>query len=123
MQVKESEFHSLGLVLGCGSADSPLTTGDGTAAPPRDPIAYRPSAVPGCLLPHVWLDEQTSVYDVLGPGLTVLVDAAADPDLPELLSAVDAVGEVPVVVRPVQAETGSAALAVAGRAGASSTST
>ena len=107
LQVKESEFHSLGLVLGYDYADSPLTTGDGTAAPPRDPIAYRPSAVPGCLLPHVWLDEQTSVYDVLGPGLTVLVEAAADPDLPELLSAVDAVGEVPVVVRPIRAETGS----------------
>jgi hypothetical protein len=31
------------------------------------------------LLPHAWLDERTSLYDVLGAGFTVLVDADVAP--------------------------------------------
>ncbi len=49
-QVKDSEFHSLGLVLGYNYASSPLVTDDGTPVPPDNPITYLPSAHPGCLL-------------------------------------------------------------------------
>jgi FAD binding domain len=88
LQVKESEFHSLGLVLGYHYADSPLVVGDGTPAPGQDPIRYQPSAVPGCVLPHAWLDERTSLYDVLGPGFTILVDQEAGLDLTDLRTVV-----------------------------------
>jgi 2-polyprenyl-6-methoxyphenol hydroxylase-like FAD-dependent oxidoreductase len=78
LSVKESEFESLGLVLGYAYPDSSTVTPAGAPAPTPDPIRYTPSAAPGCLLPHAWLDGSTSLYDVLDPdGFTVLVDADA----------------------------------------------
>ena len=77
LQVKDREFHSLGLVLGYDYADSPVVVDDGSPVPPHDPIAYHGAARPGARLPHVWLDGDTSVLDVLGPGFTVL--HTADP--------------------------------------------
>ena len=78
LQVKDSEFHSLGLVLGYNYAGSPIVTDDGTPAPAEDPIVYTPSAHPGCLLPHVWLADGRSVYDALGAGFTLLALPGVD---------------------------------------------
>ncbi|MFT4081647.1 MAG: FAD-dependent monooxygenase [Nocardioides sp.] len=90
LAVKESEFHSLGLVLGYAYPDSPVITPAGARAPAPDPVRYTPSAAPGCLLPHRWLPDGTSLYDALGGGLTLLVDAGAgDP-----VAAADAVAGV-----------------------------
>ncbi|MFH5879420.1 FAD-dependent monooxygenase [Arthrobacter sp. NA-172] len=75
LAVKQSEFDSLGLVLGYNYSESPLVVGDGSPVPAEDPIRYVPSASPGALLPHAWLDASTSLYDVLGDGFTLLVDA------------------------------------------------
>ncbi|MFF1253848.1 FAD-dependent monooxygenase [Pseudarthrobacter sp. NPDC058329] len=77
LAVKQSEFDSLGLVLGYAYGDSPVVVPDGSQAPVEDPIVYVPSASPGALLPHAWLDETASVYDLLGKGFTLLVDSAA----------------------------------------------
>lgn len=105
LQVKESEFHSLGLVLGYSYAESPLVTPAGAAAPAPDPIAYTPSAAPGCLLPHRWLPDGASLYDLLGSGLTVLVDAHAGmlPTSEQIDGAVSAARglDIPVDVRLV----------------------
>ncbi|MDF9749347.1 FAD-dependent monooxygenase [Arthrobacter sp. ES3-54] len=77
LAVKQSEFDSLGLVLGYDYSSSPLTVPDGSTVPAKDPIRYVPSASPGALLPHAWLDRSTSLYDILGPGFTLLVDAGS----------------------------------------------
>lgn len=110
LQVKESEFHSLGLVLGYDYADSAAVSGGDAVPPAPDPIHYRPSTVPGCLLPHTWLADGTSLYDLLGAGFTVLVNGdeqlAAD-----VAAAVPArVGAVPITVRAVQLPTEAAAI-------------
>ena len=76
LEVKRSEFDSLGLVLGYAYSGSPLVAREDTPAPVEDPIRYVPSARPGCLLPHTWLADGTSVYDALGPGFTLLFDPA-----------------------------------------------
>lgn len=82
LEVKRSEFHSLGLVLGYQYPASPIVVDDGTPAPVEDPIHYEPSAHPGSLLPHLWLADGRSIYDLLGTGFTLLVDgdAAQTPD-------------------------------------------
>ncbi|TQJ34968.1 FAD-dependent monooxygenase [Arthrobacter sp. SLBN-122] len=77
LAVKQSEFDSLGLVLGYAYAGSPVVVPDGSSLPAEDPIHYVPSAVPGALLPHAWLADGTSLYSQLGSGFTLLADAGA----------------------------------------------
>ncbi|MEO3943212.1 FAD-dependent monooxygenase [Paenarthrobacter nicotinovorans] len=96
--VKQSEFDSLGLVLGYNYAASPLVVPDGAPVPAEDPILYVPTASPGALLPHAWLADSTSLYDHLGAGFTLLVDV-------ESLAGGD-VGEVYAPVLLAAAELG-----------------
>ncbi|MFC8228873.1 FAD-dependent monooxygenase [Streptomyces sp. NPDC057287] len=64
-ETKTAEFHSLDLVLGLHIAGSPVV------APGA---GGQESAVrAGARLPHVFLDDGRSLYDLLGDGLTLLV--------------------------------------------------
>lgn len=68
---KDREFHNLGLVLGYQYDASPVVVDDGTPLLPESQ-EYRPTARPGARLPHRWLPDGTSLYDQLGPGLSLL---------------------------------------------------
>jgi 2-polyprenyl-6-methoxyphenol hydroxylase-like FAD-dependent oxidoreductase len=92
LQVKKSEFHSLGLVLGYNYADSPLVTDDGSPVPAEDPIHYTPSAHPGCVLPHAWLADGSSVYDRLGKGFTLITLPGVEVDTRAAAAAAEAHG-------------------------------
>jgi 2-polyprenyl-6-methoxyphenol hydroxylase-like FAD-dependent oxidoreductase len=72
LRVKDSEFHSLGLVLGYDYPDSPVVVPDGRPVPEQELARYRPSGHPGARLPHAWLPDDCSIYDLLGDGFTVL---------------------------------------------------
>jgi 2-polyprenyl-6-methoxyphenol hydroxylase-like FAD-dependent oxidoreductase len=82
LAVKRSEFDSVGLVLGYAYIDSPVVVPDGAPVPAEDPIHYVPSASPGSLLPHAWLEDATSLYSRLGQGFTLLADAGALAGMP-----------------------------------------
>jgi hypothetical protein len=86
LAVKESEFHSLGLVLGYDYPDSPVVVPDGRPVPTPTLRTYEPSAHPGARLPHTWLDDGTSIYDALGDGFTLL-RFGADADTTHLADA------------------------------------
>lgn len=77
-QAKEREFNTLGVILGYRYEDSPAIVPDGTAPPPLHFRDYVPSARPGCLAPHAWLDDGSSLYDHFGRGFTLLSDRGAD---------------------------------------------
>lgn len=90
-RVKQREFHTLGVVLGCRYATSPVIVDDGSEAPVDEYRNYRPSAHPGCLAPHAWRADGRSLYDDFGRGFTLLAEtddvaafraAAAARDLP-----------------------------------------
>jgi 2,4-dichlorophenol 6-monooxygenase len=74
-------FDLLGLQLG-HVYEGPLVVGDGTTArvldePARD---YLPSTRPGGRLPHGWLDDGTSMLDLVDPVVpTVLTRAGTEP--------------------------------------------
>ena len=72
LTVKDPEFHSLGLVLGYDYPDSPLVVPSGGPRPEPAVGVYTPSAHPGGRLPHAWLPDGSSVYDLLGAEFTVL---------------------------------------------------
>jgi 2-polyprenyl-6-methoxyphenol hydroxylase-like FAD-dependent oxidoreductase len=72
-RTKQREFFSLGVVLGYRYMDSPIVVEDVPRSPWIRSIDYLPSAAPGCLAPHQWLDDGSSLYDHFGPGFTMLV--------------------------------------------------
>jgi 2-polyprenyl-6-methoxyphenol hydroxylase-like FAD-dependent oxidoreductase len=70
--VKVREFKTLGVILGLRYANSPIIVSDGSEPPPEHFMLYVPSAHPGCLAPHLWLADGSSLYDHFGPGFTLL---------------------------------------------------
>jgi hypothetical protein len=70
---KTREFKTLGVVLGSRYQDSPIIVDDGSAAPAEHHANYQPSAHPGCLAPHAWLADGTSLYDHFGLGYSLLL--------------------------------------------------
>jgi 2-polyprenyl-6-methoxyphenol hydroxylase-like FAD-dependent oxidoreductase len=91
LAVKEGEFHSLGLVLGYHYPDSPVVVPDGRPVPEPDLLDYRPSAHPGARLPHAWLPDGTSLFDLLGEEFTLL-RLGRDGDTGPLLDAAARMG-------------------------------
>ena len=69
---KEREFYTLGLVLGA-RYESAILADDPAEPPPEHFRDYTPSAYPGCLAPHAWLADGSSLYDHFGSGFTLLV--------------------------------------------------
>lgn len=90
---KVREFHTLGTILGQCYRDSPLIVDDGSAPGARDSRVYEPSSRPGCLAPHVWMADDSSLYDHFGPGFTLIagVDAVAQ-DIASLRVAASKMG-------------------------------
>ncbi len=70
---KVREFHTLGTVLGCCYENSPVIVPDGSAPPPHNSRIYTPCSRPGCLAPHAWLADGSSLYDRFGRGFTLLI--------------------------------------------------
>jgi hypothetical protein len=67
-------------VLGYDYPDSPVVVPDGKDRPAPALTRYSPSAHPGARLPHAWLPDGRSVFDLLDAGFTLLrLDAHADP--------------------------------------------
>lgn len=80
-EVKDAEFHSLGVVLGYRYENSPIIVGDGACAPPQHPVHFIPSASPGCRAPHAWLADGSSLFDHFGRDFTLLHLGERDPEL------------------------------------------
>jgi 2-polyprenyl-6-methoxyphenol hydroxylase-like FAD-dependent oxidoreductase len=84
---KIREFKTLGIVLGMRYEDSPIIIADGSAAPVEHFMLYVPSAHPGCLAPHLWLADGSSLYDHFGQGFTLLATAGDGTDAAALIAA------------------------------------
>jgi 2-polyprenyl-6-methoxyphenol hydroxylase-like FAD-dependent oxidoreductase len=92
------QYCCAGLNFGYFYDKSPIIVYDGAEHPGYSMGSFRPSTVPGCRLPHIDLGGGRSLYDLLGPGFTLirrdagvpitgLEDAAAARGVP--LSVVD----------------------------------
>jgi 2-polyprenyl-6-methoxyphenol hydroxylase-like FAD-dependent oxidoreductase len=81
---KTREFKTLGIVLGMRYDSSPIVVTDGSAPPPDHFMLYVPSAHPGCLAPHLWLADGSSLYDHFGAGFTLLITAGDSADAEKL---------------------------------------
>jgi 2-polyprenyl-6-methoxyphenol hydroxylase-like FAD-dependent oxidoreductase len=70
---KTREFDTLGVVLGSRYDSSPIVIDDGSAPPAEHYALFEPSAHPGCLAPHAWLTDGSSLYDYFGLGFTLML--------------------------------------------------
>jgi 2-polyprenyl-6-methoxyphenol hydroxylase-like FAD-dependent oxidoreductase len=84
---KEREYHTLGVVLGDQYLGSPLVAAE-PGSPPRQQFRdYIPSSYPGCLAPHLWISAGQSLYDLFGPGFTLIVVDRHGTDQPAFTAA------------------------------------
>lgn len=74
------EFLAPGIQLGARYDGSPLIISDGQTPPPDEGEHYTPSGVPGGRLPHVWLEDGSSLFDRLGPEHTLISFREDAPD-------------------------------------------
>jgi 2-polyprenyl-6-methoxyphenol hydroxylase-like FAD-dependent oxidoreductase/ketosteroid isomerase-like protein len=88
LATKVREFKTLGVVLGTRYS-SLLILPDDTSPPAENPTLYVPSAYPGCLAPHLWLDDGSSLYDHFGPGFTLLVTSEPRSDAAPMIAAAE----------------------------------
>jgi hypothetical protein len=90
---KTREFKTLGVVLGSRYKESPIIVPEGSNPPAEHHADYEPSAHPGCLAPHAWLADGTSLYDHFGLGYNLLLLAdRGEPLAREIQSAAAAAG-------------------------------
>jgi hypothetical protein len=66
------EFNIPGVTFGTRYDGSPVIVSDGKVPPPDNANVYVPSAVPGGRAPHWWLEDERSLYDLLGFEFTLL---------------------------------------------------
>jgi 2-polyprenyl-6-methoxyphenol hydroxylase-like FAD-dependent oxidoreductase len=100
LATKVREFQTLGIVLGYRYGDSPVIVSDGSVPPPEHFRDYRPSACPGCLAPHAWLADESSLYDHFGSGFTLLVldNRAASAAAADRLAAAASRLDIPLTI-------------------------
>jgi 2-polyprenyl-6-methoxyphenol hydroxylase-like FAD-dependent oxidoreductase len=96
---KLREFKTLGVVLGYRYKDSAVIVPDGTEPPPAHAMVYRPSAYPGCLAPHLWLEDGSSLYDHFGAGYTLLATDCRD--LRDLADAEEIAAELGIPLKGI----------------------
>ncbi|MET0525770.1 MAG: hypothetical protein ABWZ91_13270, partial [Nocardioides sp.] len=73
---------------------SAAVAADDSEVAPWTSMTYAPSAKPGHRLPHVWMHDGSSLYDLLGDGLTLLAAPSMSAEV-ELMSQAAAAGGVP----------------------------
>ena len=74
--------------MGTRYEGSPIIWPDGTPAPKETYDRYAPTARPGGRAPHLWLSRTRSLFDVLGPGFTLLrMGSYAPPAAPLVATA------------------------------------
>jgi 2-polyprenyl-6-methoxyphenol hydroxylase-like FAD-dependent oxidoreductase len=107
ISAKKREFHTLGTVLGGCYTNSPVIVGgeDCALRTPADSSRYIPSSSPGCLAPHRWRTDGSSLYDAFGNGFALLCRPEAE--LAAIARAVAQRGSTPLnVVRLTDDEAG-----------------
>ena len=73
------QYCAAGLNYGYYYDNSPVIVYDAESPPAYSMSEYVPSTVPGCRIPHFWLKDRVSLYDMFGAGYTLLrVDPTED---------------------------------------------
>lgn len=66
------QYAAAGLNFGYFYDGSPIISYDGEPPPPYTMGDFKASTVPGCRVPHLWLDDGRSLLDAIGPAYTLI---------------------------------------------------
>ena len=80
-QRKSNEL--LGIELGYRYVGSPLIFDESGDAPDSDSFDYTPTTWPGSRLPHVWIENDVPIQDMIDPNGYTLVNLSGDPNAGE----------------------------------------
>ena len=72
LEHSQREFDIPGIHFGVWYGNSRVVTPDGSAPPVDDWHRYAPHAVPGARAPHVWVENDESIFDRFGIDFTLL---------------------------------------------------
>ena len=98
---KAREIRSLGVVKGYNYSSSSIVLQDGSPRPHQSSMVYEPSAHPGCVAPHLWLADGSSLYDHFQNGFNLLVmEDGHDATISELKRAATAIAMPLKVIQP-----------------------
>ena len=97
LESQRESFASLGVQLGIRYEGSPIVWPDGGPEPENPYNRYVPTARPGARTPHLWLSRTQSLFDVLGPGFTLLRIGRSAPSADGLAAAAQRRG-IPLTV-------------------------
>ena len=87
-----AEFNIPGITFGTRYDASPVIAYDGSQPPPESAREYEPSASPGGRAPHLWLDEDRSLFDAFGFEWTLLRLGPKPPPGDRLIGAAHRLG-------------------------------
>lgn len=99
------EYASIGIQLGARYDDSEIIVPDGQA-PPDLFDRYVPTGSPGGRAPNVWLEPEHSLFDIFGPGFTLLSFGDRDADDGNSLEEAARVRNIPFTVRRISPSPG-----------------
>ena len=71
-EINVQQYACAGLNFGSYYDRSPIIAYDGSEHPAYTTSSYTPSTVPGCRTPHLWCEDDASLYDAMGPEFTLL---------------------------------------------------
>ncbi len=71
-EINVHQYCCGGINFGTYYDASPIIAYDGCAQPGYSMSEFTPASIPGCRAPHVWLDDDRSLYDAMGPEFTLL---------------------------------------------------
>jgi 2-polyprenyl-6-methoxyphenol hydroxylase-like FAD-dependent oxidoreductase len=97
------EFDIPGIHFGMFYDGSPIIATDGTPPPKDDWSLYTPHATPGARAPHLWVDDNKSIFDRFGRGFTLVRMGTNPPEVRTFVDAAAALG-VPLSVIDVGGE-------------------
>jgi 2-polyprenyl-6-methoxyphenol hydroxylase-like FAD-dependent oxidoreductase len=90
IQHARAEFNIPGITFGGRYDGSPIIVSDDSAVPADSASTYTPTASPGGRAPHLWLEEQKSLFDLFGFEWTLLRLGGREVDASRFKAAADA---------------------------------
>ena len=99
-EIGNAENESRGIEIGYSYAGSAITCNSAGDEYQDDPLRYIPTTTPGYRPPAVYLEDDTPIFSLFGPGFTLLQFAPDEIEAEAFASEAASIG-LPLAIRPI----------------------